>query len=215
MRSDGSDRRVLTVSLDRNCVPYPFAPRACLGRRPRRASRSRTAATSTSTRSPRTVPGEPELLVGGEQSIGHHDLVDGTLVYTASTHTPAPRALCRTRQAAHVGLRRLRRRAAARRRGAVHAPLRPTAPRSTRGSCVRPTSTRAGAIRSSSRSTAARSRSTEPGSSTRSRSMPAPGTASSSRTRAAAPATPRSGDARFAVPATAPGRAGARSTTRI
>src|SRR5439155_727705 len=31
--------------------------------------------------------GEPELLVGGEQSTGIYDLVDGALVYTASTHT--------------------------------------------------------------------------------------------------------------------------------
>jgi dipeptidyl aminopeptidase/acylaminoacyl peptidase len=30
--------------------------------------------------------GEPELLVGGEQSTGFYDLVDGVLVYTASTH---------------------------------------------------------------------------------------------------------------------------------
>jgi len=30
---------------------------------------------------------EPELLVGGEQSISGYDLVDGSLVYTASTHT--------------------------------------------------------------------------------------------------------------------------------
>ena len=40
---------------------------------------------------------EPELLVGGEQSIGLYDLVDGVLVYTASTHDAPARALRRQR----------------------------------------------------------------------------------------------------------------------
>ena len=86
MHSDGSDRRVLTASLDRQCAPYP------LGREPIwDGGRVAFAIEDGGNVHLYTVPGDgsgaPELLVGGEQSIGPYDLVAGTLVYTAGTHT--------------------------------------------------------------------------------------------------------------------------------
>jgi dipeptidyl aminopeptidase/acylaminoacyl peptidase len=86
MRADGSDRRVLTTSLDRQCAPFPLArepvwdgDRVAFGVEDGGNVHLYTVAADGS--------GEPELLVGGEQSIGIFDLLDGVLVYTASTHT--------------------------------------------------------------------------------------------------------------------------------
>jgi dipeptidyl aminopeptidase/acylaminoacyl peptidase len=86
MRADGSGRRVLTASLDRQCSPYPLVrepvwdgDRLAFAVEDGGNVHLYTAAADGS--------GEPELLVGGEQSIGLYDLRDGTLVYTASTHT--------------------------------------------------------------------------------------------------------------------------------
>jgi dipeptidyl aminopeptidase/acylaminoacyl peptidase len=86
MRADGSDRRVLTASLDRQCAPYPQL------REPIWDGGSIAFAvedggnvhlyTVVSDGS-----GEPKLLVGGEQATSLYDLVDGVLVYTATTHT--------------------------------------------------------------------------------------------------------------------------------
>src|SRR5436305_2631977 len=85
MRADGSDRRVLTASLDRQCGPYPLArepvwdgDRIAFGVEDGGNVHLYTVAADGS--------GVPELLVGGEQSIGLYDLVDGMLVYTASNH---------------------------------------------------------------------------------------------------------------------------------
>jgi dipeptidyl aminopeptidase/acylaminoacyl peptidase len=86
MRADGSDRRVLTASLDRQCAPYP------LGREPvwdgdRVAFGVEDGGNVHLYAVAADGSGEPELLAGGEQSIGLYDLVGGVLVYTASTHT--------------------------------------------------------------------------------------------------------------------------------
>ena len=85
MRPDGSERRVLTASLDRQCGPYPAlrepvwdGDRITFGVEDGGNVHLYTVAADGS--------GEPELLVGGEQSTGLYDLVDGVLVYTASTH---------------------------------------------------------------------------------------------------------------------------------
>jgi dipeptidyl aminopeptidase/acylaminoacyl peptidase len=85
MKPDGSDRRILTTSLDRQCAPYP------LGREPVwDGDRIAFAVEDGGNVHLYTVSadgsGEPELLVGGEQSTGLYDLVDGVLVYTASTY---------------------------------------------------------------------------------------------------------------------------------
>jgi dipeptidyl aminopeptidase/acylaminoacyl peptidase len=86
MRADGSDRRILTSSLDRNCAPYPGGrepvwdgDRVAFGVEDSGDVHVYTVAADGS--------GEPELLVGGEQSTGLYDLVEDVLVYTASTHT--------------------------------------------------------------------------------------------------------------------------------
>jgi dipeptidyl aminopeptidase/acylaminoacyl peptidase len=86
MRADGSDRRVLTVSLDRQCAPYP------LRREPawdggRVAFAVEDGGNVHLYNVAADGSGEPELLAGGEQSIGLYDLVGGALVYTASTYT--------------------------------------------------------------------------------------------------------------------------------
>jgi len=86
MKADGSERRILTSALDRQCAPYP------LGREPvwdgdhvafavedgGNVHLYAVAADGSS---------EPKLLVGGERSTGLYDVVDGVLVYTASVHT--------------------------------------------------------------------------------------------------------------------------------
>ena len=128
MQADGSDRRILTASLDRQCFPFPLArepvwdgDRIAFGVEDGGNVHIYTVAADGS--------GEPELLVGGEQSTGLYDLVDGVLVYTASTLRPPPRALRPGREAADVGRRRLRRRAGARRASSGSRPSPPTAPR--------------------------------------------------------------------------------------
>jgi dipeptidyl aminopeptidase/acylaminoacyl peptidase len=85
MRPDGSDRRVLTASLDRQCAPYPLGrepvwdgERITFGVEDGGNVHLYTVAADGS--------GEPELLVGGEQTTGLYDVVDGVVVYTASTH---------------------------------------------------------------------------------------------------------------------------------
>jgi dipeptidyl aminopeptidase/acylaminoacyl peptidase len=85
MKADGSDRRILTASLDRNCAPYPLGrepvwdgDRISFGVEDGGNVHIYTVAADGS--------GEPELLVGGEQSTGLYDLVDGVVAYTASTH---------------------------------------------------------------------------------------------------------------------------------
>ncbi|HZC75355.1 MAG TPA: S9 family peptidase, partial [Gaiellaceae bacterium] len=86
MRADGSDRRVLTASLDRQCAPFPLAREPVW-----EGDRVGFAVEDRGNIHLYTVVAdgsdEPELLVGGEQSTGLYDLRDGTLVYTASTHT--------------------------------------------------------------------------------------------------------------------------------
>jgi dipeptidyl aminopeptidase/acylaminoacyl peptidase len=86
MRSDGSERRILTSSLDRNCTPYPTV-REPVWDGDRLIF---TVEDGGNVHIYAVAPdgsGEPELLVGGERSIGLFDIVDGKLVFTASTHT--------------------------------------------------------------------------------------------------------------------------------
>ena len=83
--ADGSDRRVLTTSLDRQCAPFPLArepvwdgDRIAFGVEDGGNVHVCTVAADGS--------GEPERLVGVEQSTGLYDLVDGVLVYTSSSY---------------------------------------------------------------------------------------------------------------------------------
>jgi dipeptidyl aminopeptidase/acylaminoacyl peptidase len=85
IRADGSDRRILTTSLDRQCAPFPLGrepvwdgDRIAFGVEDGGNVHVYTVAADGS--------GEPELLVGGEQTTGLYDLAGGAVVYTASTH---------------------------------------------------------------------------------------------------------------------------------
>ncbi len=86
MRPDGGGRRVLTASLDRQCAPYP-------GAREPVWDGDRIVFTLEDHGNVHVYAvdadgsAEPELLAGGERSIGNFDVLDGELVYTVSTHT--------------------------------------------------------------------------------------------------------------------------------
>jgi len=86
MRTDGSDRQVLTEALDRQCAPYPLVREPVWD-----GDRIAFAVEDGGNVHLYTVAadgsGEPELLVGGEQSTGLWDVRGGFVVYTASTHT--------------------------------------------------------------------------------------------------------------------------------
>ena len=84
MRADGSDRRVLTASLDRQCTPYPLI-REPVWDGGRVAFRVEDGGNIHIYTAAADGSDEPELLVGGEQSTGLYDLADGVLVYTSST----------------------------------------------------------------------------------------------------------------------------------
>ncbi len=84
MRPDGSDRRVLTASLDRQCTPFPLL-REPAWDGSRIAFRVEDAGNVHIYTVDADGSGEPELLVSGEQSTGLYDLRGGRLVYTAST----------------------------------------------------------------------------------------------------------------------------------
>jgi dipeptidyl aminopeptidase/acylaminoacyl peptidase len=86
MRPDGSDRRVLTASLDRQCTPFPHV-REPVWDGDRLAFRVEDGGNVHIYTVAADGSKEPELLAGGERSIGLYDLVDGVLVYTASTST--------------------------------------------------------------------------------------------------------------------------------
>jgi dipeptidyl aminopeptidase/acylaminoacyl peptidase len=86
MNADGSDRRLLTTSLDRQCGPYPLlrAP-AWDGERLVFTAEDRGNVHVYAVAADGSAA--PELLVGGEQLVGLFDVLDGRLVYTATTHT--------------------------------------------------------------------------------------------------------------------------------
>jgi dipeptidyl aminopeptidase/acylaminoacyl peptidase len=86
MNADGSDRRVLTESLDRQCAPFPdFREPLWDGERlvftVEDGGNTHLYAVAADGSS------EPELLVGGELAIGGYDVRDGAVAYVASTHT--------------------------------------------------------------------------------------------------------------------------------
>jgi dipeptidyl aminopeptidase/acylaminoacyl peptidase len=86
MRPDGSDRRILTASLDRQCAPYPVI-REPVWDGDRVTFRVEDGGNIHLYAVAADGTGEPELLVGGEQTVGLYDLHEGRLLYTATTHT--------------------------------------------------------------------------------------------------------------------------------
>ena len=86
MRADGGDRRVLTASLDRQCTPFPLV-REPVWDGDRVLFRVEDGGNVHIYTVAADGLGQPELLVGGEQSTGLYDIAGGRLVYTASTST--------------------------------------------------------------------------------------------------------------------------------
>jgi dipeptidyl aminopeptidase/acylaminoacyl peptidase len=85
MQADGSDRQILTASLDRQCGPYPIV-REPVWDGDRVTFRVEDGGNVHLYVVASDGSGEPELLVGGEQMIGLYDSHEGRLVYTATTH---------------------------------------------------------------------------------------------------------------------------------
>ena len=86
MNADGTDAKLLTVSLDRQCAPFPEhrepiwdGERIVFTIEDGGSVHAYTVAADGSS--------EPELLVGGEQAISAYDMLDGQFAYVASTHT--------------------------------------------------------------------------------------------------------------------------------
>jgi len=86
MNADGSGRRILTASLDRQCTPFPLI-REPAWDGDRIVFRVEDGGNVHLYSVAADGSGEPELLVGGERTTGLFDARDGTLVYTSSTHT--------------------------------------------------------------------------------------------------------------------------------
>ena len=85
----GGERRILTASLDRNCHPHPLV-REVIWDGDRIVFAVEDGGNVHLYGVASDGSGEPELLTGGECSIGLYDVVDGVLVYTASAHTRPP-----------------------------------------------------------------------------------------------------------------------------
>jgi len=86
MNADGSEPRVLTASLDRQCAPYPDY-REPIWDGDRLVFTIEDGGNVHLYAVAADGSAAPELLVGGERAIAGYDMRDGALVYTASTHT--------------------------------------------------------------------------------------------------------------------------------
>jgi dipeptidyl aminopeptidase/acylaminoacyl peptidase len=86
MNADGSNEKLLTTSLDRQCAPHPEY-REPLWDGDRLVFTVEDGGNVHLYTVAADGSAAPELLVGGEQAIALYDIVDGALVYTASTHT--------------------------------------------------------------------------------------------------------------------------------
>ena len=86
MDADGSNVRLLTESLDRQCAPFTEI-RPPLWDGERLVFTVEDGGNTHLYTVPADGSSQPELLVGGEQAIAGYDMVGGTLVYGASTTT--------------------------------------------------------------------------------------------------------------------------------
>jgi dipeptidyl aminopeptidase/acylaminoacyl peptidase len=86
MNADGSDAKLLTTSLDRQCAPYPDL-REPLWDGNRLVFNVEDGGNVHLYAVAADGSGEPELLVGGEKVISGYDVHDGELVYVASRYT--------------------------------------------------------------------------------------------------------------------------------
>jgi dipeptidyl aminopeptidase/acylaminoacyl peptidase len=86
MNADGSNAKLLTTSLDRQCAPYPEL-REPLWDGDRLLFSVEDGGNILLYVVAADGSSEPELLVGGEQVISGYDVRDGQLAYVASTYT--------------------------------------------------------------------------------------------------------------------------------
>jgi dipeptidyl aminopeptidase/acylaminoacyl peptidase len=86
MNADGSDVRLLTTSLDRQCAPYPDT-REPLWDGDRVVFATESGGNIHLYAVAADGAAEPELLLDGEHVLNGYDVRDGKLAYTASTHT--------------------------------------------------------------------------------------------------------------------------------
>src|SRR6185312_8171539 len=86
MNADGSDRKLLTTSLDRQCGPYPDTREPLWdGDRIVFSVEDGGNVHVYGVASDGSSP--PERILGGEQVISGYDVLDGKLAYAASTST--------------------------------------------------------------------------------------------------------------------------------
>ena len=86
MNADGSDAKLLTTSLDRQCAPYPDL-REPIWDGDRLLFSVEDGGNVHLYGVASDGSSEPELLVGGEQVVSNYDVHDGELVYVASSYT--------------------------------------------------------------------------------------------------------------------------------
>jgi dipeptidyl aminopeptidase/acylaminoacyl peptidase len=97
MNADGSGARLLTTALDLQCENYPHVREPLWdGERLVFAVEDGGNVHLYSVAADGSSP--PELLVGGEQQIVDYDVRNGTIVYTATTHTRPPELFVGTEQ---------------------------------------------------------------------------------------------------------------------
>jgi dipeptidyl aminopeptidase/acylaminoacyl peptidase len=86
MSADGSNKKVLTGSLDRQCAPYPHL-REPLWDGDRLFFSIEDGGNVHLYSVPADGSAEPELVIGGERVIGGYDVQGDALAFVASTHT--------------------------------------------------------------------------------------------------------------------------------
>jgi dipeptidyl aminopeptidase/acylaminoacyl peptidase len=102
MSPDGSNERILTTSLDRQCAPYPDS-REPIWDGDRIVFSVEDGGNIHLYAVKADGSAAPELVVDGEHVIGGYDVRDGKIAYTASTHTTMRELHADGRQLTHVG----------------------------------------------------------------------------------------------------------------
>jgi dipeptidyl aminopeptidase/acylaminoacyl peptidase len=102
MSPGGSNERILTASLDRQCAPYPDT-REPIWDGDRIVFSVEDGGNLHLYAVKADGAAEPELIVGGEHVLGGYDARDGKVAYTASTHTTMRELHADGRQLTNVG----------------------------------------------------------------------------------------------------------------
>ena len=102
MSPDGSNERILTTSLDRQCAPYPDS-REPIWDRDRIVFSVEDGGNLHLYAVKADGSAEPELIVDGEHVLGGYDAHDGKVAYTASTHTTMREVFADGRRLTNVG----------------------------------------------------------------------------------------------------------------